>query len=437
MGDLHDVVGECDWVYMTIQPSDDLYHKKTIETIQNAFEKYQDLQAIGFAQGYIINYWTKEIAEYNPTTNPPFYTLKFKSEIFLDPLKHSQYTALKMDVGQYKKGTPLPSHEYVENCLKYNQIADRGFMVGTHQENISTTWQIPFKGRRIDNFRREGQTRAEVGDVLDSFGILSTNTLHASGIKIPTRKRIYFALPYKAQRKIRYWLTEKFVFTFKNPLKRLWFWRNYTTKQHMNWWKNRKIDWQKEYISTWNHPHRQLLAGILSQMPWMSLFEIGCGGGPNLIQIAKSLHGRQFQLGGTDINADAIEAAKNNGVFKGGAFFVCPADDTLMSDKSSDVVLTDMMLIYISPKDIMRHLLEFKRIARGWVIFCELDSTHAKERWWVKLSTGYNVYDYKQLLQKAGYYDIMKYKLKEEHWPNDPLHLKYASIIIAKVPEYA
>jgi hypothetical protein len=148
VGDLYDVIGESEYIYMTIQPSDDLYEKGVVDTLQWMFEN-EDWQAIGFKKGYIINYWTKEVAEYNPTTNPPFYTIKFTREDFTDPLKHLRYTSLKHDVEKYKTGTPLPSHEYVGDCLKYTQIDERGFMVGTHMENISTTWQIPFKGKTI------------------------------------------------------------------------------------------------------------------------------------------------------------------------------------------------------------------------------------------------------------------------------------------------
>jgi hypothetical protein len=56
---------------MTIQPSDDLYHVKAIDVLQNQFDKNPDIQAIGFAKGYICNYQTKELKEYNPKTNPP------------------------------------------------------------------------------------------------------------------------------------------------------------------------------------------------------------------------------------------------------------------------------------------------------------------------------------------------------------------------------
>ena len=195
MGELLNHLGECNHVLMTIQPSDDLYHKTAIEGIQKLFENDPSLQAVGFQKGYICNYNTKEVCEYNPSTNPPFYTIKFPKEVFMDAFQHLQYTALKKDSGKYKKGTPLPSHEYVGDCLKYAQIGDlRGFLVGTHGANISTTFNIPYKGAPVDK------------EVLKDFGIYDTGLLQ---IKSSLAKRLLLKLPFRAQRKLRYWLSEK------------------------------------------------------------------------------------------------------------------------------------------------------------------------------------------------------------------------------------
>lgn len=195
MGELAEHIGDVDHVLMTIQPSDDCYHKNAVRGIQACFNEMPALQAFGFTQGYICNYNTKEVSEYNPTTNPPFYTIKFTKSVFMNPLEHAQYTSLKKDVGKYKKGTPLPSHEYVGDCLNYGVISERGFLVGTHGANISTTWQIPFKGPKVED------------DVLKDFGLFEMQPIK---IDISWKKKFYLSLPYRAQRKIRFWLTEKF-----------------------------------------------------------------------------------------------------------------------------------------------------------------------------------------------------------------------------------
>ena len=186
----------CEWVLMTIQPSDDCYNINTVKALQTMF-KHPDLfplQAIGFKQGYLMNYQTKELAEWNPATSPPFYTIKFPRPIFINPLEHVQFTALKHDVEPYKKGCPLPSHEYLKDCLRTGYIDQRGFLVGVHGENISTIWNHPYKG--------------EVQDpkVLADFGLDKVAPL-----KLPfsLRRKIFSNLPHKAQRKLRYWAGEK------------------------------------------------------------------------------------------------------------------------------------------------------------------------------------------------------------------------------------
>lgn len=194
MPNLLDFIGDCDDVLMTIQPSDDLYHKDAVGIIQNILQDHK-YDAVGFQRGYIANYNTKEVNEYNPLTNPPFYTIKFPEKIFRDPLQHSKFTSLKKDSGKYKAGTPLPSHEYVGECMRYAQIGDlRGFLVGTHGVNISTTFNNPYKGDRVDS------------EILKNFCIYDVPVLK---IKMSVWKKIMIKLPFKVQRKLRYWFNEK------------------------------------------------------------------------------------------------------------------------------------------------------------------------------------------------------------------------------------
>jgi hypothetical protein len=192
MGELVNAIGECDYVLQTIQPSDDCYHKDAVQGIQGVLET--DLQATGFKQGYICNYLTKEVAEYNPLTNPPFFTIKFPRDVFIDPLKHIQYISLKKDSGKYKMGTACPSHEYISDCLKYGIINERGFLVGCHGENVSTHFNHPYKGEKVSQ------------EILKDFGIYEAKPLK---VKFSLRKKILNKLPYKVRRKLRYWWGEK------------------------------------------------------------------------------------------------------------------------------------------------------------------------------------------------------------------------------------
>ena len=193
-GELVNIIGEVQYVYLTIQPSDDLYHKNAVEGIQRIFNEIPELEGFGFKKGYICDYLTKQVREYNPTTNPPFYTIKFPRDIFVNPLKHAEFTAIKEDIGKYKKGTPCPSHEYIGNAIKYAAVEQRGFIVGCHGENISTTFKHPFAGNIVNQ------------EILKDFGIFNAPTLK---IKYSFRKKIFHALPFKVQRKLRYWAGEK------------------------------------------------------------------------------------------------------------------------------------------------------------------------------------------------------------------------------------
>lgn len=204
-----------------------------------------------------------------------------------------------------------------------------------------------------------------------------------------------------------------------------------TTNRWVKWWKDRKIDWKAEYMNP-DHPHRILIAEVVKHLQWMSLIEVGCGAGANLVQIVKSNPGKQ--VGGVDVNADAIDFAKTQ--FTGALFKVNPADDIILSDQATDIILSDMTMIYISPFKIKSHLREFKRLARNYLVLCELHSPSIWQRLVVKWKEGYNVYNWPKLLEKNGYHDIQTYKIPKECWPESDLQQKYGYIIVARTPKY-
>lgn len=200
-----------------------------------------------------------------------------------------------------------------------------------------------------------------------------------------------------------------------------------STKKWTDWWKNRKIDWKQHY-GNWEHPHRLVIVRILKSLNWLSLFEIGCGAGANLTTILKYFKGKQ--VGGADINEDAITQAQKS--FPNGLFKVNSADDLMLSDKSVDIILSDMCLIYVSPRHIKKYIREIKRVSRSFVVLCEFHS----ESWWkrlkLKLNSGYNAYNWKKLLEKEGFYDVFLYKLKPEDWPGGNPQKDYGYVVVAK-----
>lgn len=212
-----------------------------------------------------------------------------------------------------------------------------------------------------------------------------------------------------------------------NLLKKLPFWRRYTTEQNKRYWANRKLGWQ-EYLNTADHPHRHFITNVLRQMNWGSLLEIGCGSGPNLANIAKNISNRQ--LGGVDINSEAIEIADKT--FRGGWFRVGSAEDMMMSDKSSDVILSDAFLIYVGPFKIRKYLKEIRRVARKYVVLCE----YHNKSWWkrqrLRVFSGRHAYNYRKLLKKLGFYDIMIINMPPFEEDNEQC---YRHLIVACVPK--
>lgn len=186
IGELLDDIGDVDYIYMTIQPSDDCYYNGAVDEIQRELENYE---AVGYKHGYICNYFTLDVSDYNSKTNPPFYTIKFTKKVFIEPIDHVDYTATKNENSGYPIGTPLPSHEWVKDCLNYKQIDKRGFLVGCHSENISTYYDHPFKGEEVEPI------------TLLSF---TNDDMIVLELKRSWRKTILRKLPFKLQKKLRY-----------------------------------------------------------------------------------------------------------------------------------------------------------------------------------------------------------------------------------------
>src|SRR5579863_1809341 len=179
-----------------------------------------------------------------------------------------------------------------------------------------------------------------------------------------------------------------------------------TQRQHEAYWERRQIDWKTSYLDSWDHPHRQMIVDALRTMQFGSLLELGCASGPNLMRIKQEFSGAS--LSGVDINPQAIATARKF-LATGTQLQTGALDHTGLEDKSTDVVLTDMVLIYVA--DIHPVLAEIKRVARKHVVFCEFHSGRPLERLALKLATGYCAYDYLALLKQHGLIDGQALKI--------------------------
>lgn len=201
-----------------------------------------------------------------------------------------------------------------------------------------------------------------------------------------------------------------------------------STKAHEKFWTDRDIDWEKDYLSTWNHPHRMEIIDELKTLRFGSILELGCASGPNLVLIQKMFP--KVQVGGVDINEQAINTAKKY-LASTSVLEVGPIDNLFFSTKSGDIILTDASLIYIGHDKIDRVMQEIKRVGRNRLIMVEFHSVNPLKRWALKLASGYNAYDYKKLLQKHDFYDIEITKLPD-YWDGEPWKT-FGHLITAKI----
>lgn len=134
-------IGREKFVALTCQPSDDMYASDAARMIQAV--KPSPGLAAGWTRGYIMDLGTKRVREYDPDTLPPFATVYFPARTFMDAERHVRYIG------------PYASHEYVKDHLRFKELPGRGFCVGTHGNNISTTFSHPYAGREIEGAERE------------------------------------------------------------------------------------------------------------------------------------------------------------------------------------------------------------------------------------------------------------------------------------------
>lgn len=147
--ELEKIFGDVEWIHVTRLDSDDMFHSHAIQEIGEAsvFEG-----AYVYKNGYIYNADTKELAEYNPSTNPPFYTIVFPSYIFFNAQRYINY---------FKN---FKSHEDIPKVFNIRQLTDGRYCVLTHnpKNHISTIWNHPFRGNLILEHKEK---------ILKEFGI--------------------------------------------------------------------------------------------------------------------------------------------------------------------------------------------------------------------------------------------------------------------------
>ena len=134
LGKLNEL-NDANYIYVTRIDSDDMFHKEAMAEIQRT-QPFEG--ALTYQNGYIYNTNSRELAEWNPTTNPPFHTVIFLGSKFLNPVEH---------LGYYKD---FRSHEDVPRVFKAHQLEEGRYCVLIHQKQISTIWNHPYRGKLVD-----------------------------------------------------------------------------------------------------------------------------------------------------------------------------------------------------------------------------------------------------------------------------------------------
>ena len=126
---------DANYIYVTRIDSDDMLHKEAIAEMQR-IQPFEG--ALTYKNGYVYNSNTNEMATWNPLTNPPFHTIIFLGSKFFNPVEH------------YRFYRGYKSHEDVPKCFKTHPLEEGRYCVVVHNKHISTVYDHPFKGDKVD-----------------------------------------------------------------------------------------------------------------------------------------------------------------------------------------------------------------------------------------------------------------------------------------------
>ena len=189
-----------------------------------------------------------------------------------------------------------------------------------------------------------------------------------------------------------------------------------------DWSTGRQCTWVEEYWASRWHPHRDLIVQTVDALgPFQELVELGCNCGPNLYRIAERHPG--VRLRGFDLNKHAIEYGVERFAEEqlGNVKITCAPATILRSLPTAfvDIVLTDAILIYTSPRRCRSILDQAWRVARRGLVLCELGlRDRAPDR--VFWSEGCWLRSYEGLLSDivGDTGQITVHMLTEAEWPS-------------------
>lgn len=189
-------------------------------------------------------------------------------------------------------------------------------------------------------------------------------------------------------------------------------------------WIDNAPNWVESYVLSAGHPHRQLILEEISQMkPLHNILEIGCNTGPNLVRI-RELYPK-ISLIGVDVSDRCINKARES--FPNIFFKVCDYHNLPFPEEYVDCVLADAVLMYSNPEQIQQAMSELDRVTKKYIIIIDR---------WAKSEGGVrngHIWrrNYSLILRKMGY-EVKKYKIEPEFWPNSVGWQKYGCVFVAR-----
>lgn len=122
-----------DYVLFSVLDSDDMYRDDYIEIVQK--EPYKYKKAMIAVKGFALNTFTGQLADWNHPSCPPYYTIFFPVEVFLNAEKHLEYYY------------PFVSHEDTLKVFECENLPEYMYCCTMHSGNISTAWFNQCRGR--------------------------------------------------------------------------------------------------------------------------------------------------------------------------------------------------------------------------------------------------------------------------------------------------
>lgn len=127
-----------EYVYFTVLDSDDMLHRDFIENVQKI--PFKERRVVVCGKGYALahlseRYPKAEVADWIPTTNPPFYTIMYPTDVFTDAEKKLKYDE------------PFRSHEDIPRVFEPIKLPDYSYCYLFHMANKGTSWEHPFRGQ--------------------------------------------------------------------------------------------------------------------------------------------------------------------------------------------------------------------------------------------------------------------------------------------------